>query len=35
VGLRVLFYFLALGLGYLFVEIVLAQRLVFFLADPV
>jgi hypothetical protein len=35
VGLRVLFYFLALGLGYLFVEIVLVQRLVFFLADPV
>jgi spermidine synthase len=35
VRLRVLFYFLALGLGYLFVEIVLVQRLVFFLADPV
>jgi hypothetical protein len=28
-------YFLALGLGYLFVEMVLIQRLVFFLANPV
>jgi hypothetical protein len=33
--LRVLFYFLALGLGYLFVEMALIQRLVFFLADPI
>jgi hypothetical protein len=35
VRLRVLLYFLALGLGYLFVEMALIQRLVFFLADPV
>jgi spermidine synthase len=33
--LRVLFYFLALGLGYMFVEMALIQRLVFFLAGPV
>jgi hypothetical protein len=33
--LRVLLYFLALGLGYLFVEMALIQRLVFFLADPI
>jgi hypothetical protein len=35
VSLRTLLYFLALGLGYLFVEMALIQRLVFFLADPV
>jgi hypothetical protein len=35
VRLRVLLYFLALGLGYLFVEMALIQRLVFFLADPI
>lgn len=35
VRLRVLFCFLALGLGYLFVEMALIQRLVFFLANPV
>jgi SAM-dependent methyltransferase len=35
VCLRVLLYFLALGLGYLFVEMALIQRLVFFLADPI
>src|ERR1700758_2942652 len=35
VRLRLLSYFLALGLGYLFVEIALVQRLVFLLADPV
>ena len=34
VRLRVLLYFLALGLGYLFVEMALIQRLVFLLADP-
>jgi hypothetical protein len=34
VRLRVLLYFVALGLGYLFVEMALIQRLVFFLADP-
>lgn len=34
VRLQVLFYFLALGLGYLFVEMALIQRLVFFLANP-
>src|SRR5437879_12538886 len=33
--LWVLLYFLALGLGYLFVEMALIQRLVFFLADPI
>jgi len=33
--LRVLLYFLALGLGYLFVEMALIQRLVFFLANPI
>lgn len=32
--LQVLFYFLALGLGYLFMEMALIQRLVFFLANP-
>jgi spermidine synthase len=32
--LQVLFYFLTLGLGYLFVEMALIQRLVFFLANP-
>jgi hypothetical protein len=32
---RVFLYFLALGLGYLFVEMALIQRLVFFLADPI
>ena len=32
--LQVFFYFLALGLGYLFVEVALIQRLVFFLANP-
>jgi SAM-dependent methyltransferase len=31
---QVLFYFLALGLGYLFIEMALIQRLVFFLANP-
>jgi spermidine synthase len=35
VRLQVLLYFLALGLGYLFVEMALIQRLVFFLADPI
>ena len=35
IRLRVLVCFFALGLGYLFVEIALIQRLVFFLADPV
>jgi len=35
VSLRVLLYFLTLGLGYLFVEMALIQRLVFFLADPI
>jgi len=35
VHLRVLFCFLALGLGYLFVEMALIQRLVFFLAHPI
>jgi Spermine/spermidine synthase domain len=34
VRLQVFFYFLALGLGYLFVEMVLIQRLVLFLANP-
>jgi hypothetical protein len=34
VRLHVLFYFLALGLGYLFVEMALIQRLVFFVANP-
>jgi len=33
--LPVLVYFLALGIGYLFVEMALIQRLVFFLANPV
>lgn len=33
--LQVFLYFLALGLGYLFVEMALIQRLVFFLANPV
>jgi hypothetical protein len=33
--LQVFVYFLALGLGFLFVEMVLIQRLVFFLANPV
>ena len=33
--LWVLVYFLALGLGYLFVEMALIQRLVFFLANPI
>lgn len=33
--LRVFAYFLALGLGYLFVEMALIQRLVFFLANPI
>jgi hypothetical protein len=33
--LFVLIYFLALGIGYLFVEMALIQRLVFFLANPV
>ncbi len=33
--LLVLVYFLALGIGYLFVEMALIQRLVFFLANPV
>jgi hypothetical protein len=33
--LRVLVYFLALGLGYLFVEMALIQRLVLFLGNPV
>ncbi len=31
----ILLYFVALGLGYLFVEMALIQRLVFFLADPI
>ena len=35
VRLRVLLCFLALGLGYLFVEIALIQQLVFFLANPI
>jgi len=35
VRLRVFLYFLALGLGYLFVEMALIQRLVFFLANPI
>jgi Spermidine synthase len=35
VRLRVLLYFLALGLGYMFVEMALIQRLVFVLADPI
>ena len=35
VRLRILLYFLALGLGYLFVEMALIQRLVFFLANPI
>src|SRR6266851_3109520 len=33
--LFVLIYFLALGVGYLFVEMALIQRLVFFLANPI
>ncbi len=33
--LPILVYFLALGLGYLFVEMALIQRLVFFLANPI
>jgi len=33
--LPILLYFLALGLGYLFVEMALIQRLVFFLANPI
>lgn len=33
--LLVLFYFLALGLGYLFLEMALIPRLVFFLANPI
>jgi spermidine synthase len=32
--LRIFLYFLALGLGYLFIEMALIQRLVFFLANP-
>jgi spermidine synthase len=32
--LQVFFYFLALGLGYLFMEMALIQRLIFFLANP-
>ena len=32
---QVLVYFLALGIGYLFVEMALIQRLVFFLANPI
>jgi SAM-dependent methyltransferase len=35
VQLQVLVCFFALGLGYLFVEMALIQRLVFFLADPI
>ena len=35
VRLRVLLCFLTLGLGYLFVEMALIQRLVFFLANPI
>jgi len=35
VRLRVLLYFMALGVGYLFVEMALIQRLVFLLADPI
>ncbi len=35
VRLPILLYFLALGLGYLFVEMALIQRLVFFLANPI
>jgi Spermine/spermidine synthase domain len=35
VQLRVFLFFMALGLGYLFVEMALIQRLVFFLADPI
>ena len=34
VRLQVFFYFLALGLGYLFMEMVLIQRLVLFLGNP-
>lgn len=34
VRLQVFFYFLVLGLGYLFMEMVLIQRLVLFLANP-
>ena len=34
VRLQVFFYFVALGLGYLFVEMALIQRLIFFLANP-
>lgn len=34
-GLFVLAYFLALGIGFMFVEMALIQRLVFFLANPV
>src|SRR5260370_24252869 len=34
VRLQVVFYFLALGFGYLFVEMALIQRLIFFLANP-
>jgi hypothetical protein len=33
--LLVLIYFLALGIGYMFVEMALIQRLVFFLANPI
>jgi spermidine synthase len=35
IRLRVFLYFMALGLGYLFVEMALIQRLVFLLADPI
>lgn len=34
-GGRVLVYFLAIGLGYLFIEIVLIQKFTFFLASPI
>ncbi|HEX2714507.1 MAG TPA: hypothetical protein VHM88_20120, partial [Candidatus Acidoferrales bacterium] len=33
--LSVFFYFLALGVGYLFIEMALIQRLVFFLGNPI
>jgi len=35
IRLQVLLYFMALGLGYLFVEMALIQRLAFLLADPI
>jgi hypothetical protein len=35
IRLQVLLYFMALGLGYLFVEMAMIQRLVFLLADPI